>query len=86
MSLSTKDLYEIRNIVEDVVEVKIKPLLDEIAALRSDIKEIYDMIYDLQKTVITDNNFKKLSLEKKLLTLNSELLDAAKQAGITLPR
>ncbi|HEY4964595.1 MAG TPA: hypothetical protein VIH90_07955 [Candidatus Saccharimonadales bacterium] len=41
---------------------------------------------DLQKSAITEVGFKKLSLEKKLLTLNAELLNAAKQAGITLPR
>lgn len=31
-------------------------------------------------------DFKKLELEKKLLTLNAELISAARQAGITLPR
>ncbi len=44
------------------------------------------MIADLQKSTITDREFSKKSLEEKLLTLNAELLAAAKQAGIVLPR
>ena len=90
MSLTTNDLEEIRNIVESAlnkqnVEV-IKPLQGELIAIRNDIKDIYFMIADLQHSTITDKDFKKLSLEKKLLTLNAELINAAKQAGITLPR
>ena len=90
MSLTTNDLEEIRNIVESGlnkqnVEV-IKPIQGELIAIRNDIKDIYCMISDLQHSTITDKDFKKLTLEKKLLTLNAELLSAAKQAGITLPR
>lgn len=44
MSLTTDDLQQIRNIVEHAVQ----PLQDEIAALRNNIKDIYDMITDLQ--------------------------------------
>lgn len=40
----------------------------------------------LQARTITDSDFSKKPLEEKLLTLNAELLAAAKQAGITLPR
>jgi hypothetical protein len=90
MSLTTNDLEEIRNIVESAlnkqnVEV-IKPLQGELLAIRNDIKDIYFMISALQHSTITDKDFKKLTLEKKLLTLNAELINAAKQAGITLPR
>ena len=90
MSLTTNDLEEIRNIVESAlnkqnVEV-IKPLQGELIAIRNDIKDIYFMISALQHSTITDKDFKKLTLEKKLLTLNAELINAAKQAGITLPR
>ena len=90
MSLTTNDLEEIRNIVESGlnkqnVEV-IKPLQGELTAIRNDIKDIYFMISDLQHSTITDKDFNKLTLEKKLLTLNAELLSAAKQAGVTLPR
>ena len=90
MSLTTNDLEEIRNIVESAlnkqnVEV-IKPLQGELIAIRNDIKDIYFMISALQHSTITDKDFKNLTLEKKLLTLNAELINAAKQAGITLPR
>ena len=90
MSLTTNDLDEIRSIVESALDKQnvevIKPLQGELLAIRNDIKDIYFMIADLQHSTITDKDFKKLSLEKKLLTLNAELISAAKQAGITLPR
>ena len=86
MSLTTNDLEEIRNIVRSSISVELKPVKDELDMIRNDIKEIYFMIADLQHSTITDKDFRKLSLEKKLLTLNSELINAAKQAGITLPR
>jgi cell shape-determining protein MreC len=82
MSLTTNDLQQIRKIVEDVVN----PLQGEIAALRNDIQEIYDRITTLENKLMPDNQFAKLSLEQKILKLNSELLLAAKQAGISLPR
>lgn len=82
MSLTASDLQEIRVIITEAI----KPLEGEIRALRNDIKEIYVMIAQLQGRVISDKKFEKLSLEDKLLTVNSELLAAAKQAGITLPR
>ena len=86
MSLTSADLDEIRNIVQSAISVELRPIRDELEIIRNDIKEIYFMISDLQHSTITDKDFKKLSLEKKLLTLNAELLSAAKQAGITLPR
>lgn len=82
MSLTQTDLQEIKNIVSEVM----KPLNDEVLALRNDIKDIYNMISELQTSTITDKKFNKLTLEKKLLTLNAELLATAKQAGVTLPR
>ena len=82
MSLTSVDLQEIRTIFKE----EIKPLKGEVEALRNDIKDIYDMISDLQKSGIHDKHFTKLTLEEQLLALNSKLLAAAKQAGITLPR
>jgi hypothetical protein len=49
------------------------------------LKDIYDMISDLQKNSI-DDDFDNLSLEKKVLLLYSKLFAVAKQAGITLPK
>ncbi len=98
MSLTHDDLSQIRTIVRDevrsivreevdsVLTQKLKPIEGEIQALRNDIKEIYAMIAKLEKGTITDRSFEKLTLEEKLLHLNAELLAAAKQAGITLPR
>lgn len=90
MSLSTSDLDQIRNIVESALTKQtseiIKPIQGELEALRNDIKEIYDMLADIQGALLPDNQFEKLNIEQKLLKLNSELLAAAKQAGISLPR
>jgi hypothetical protein len=82
MSLTAEDLTHIRAIVRE----ENSSLRDELKALRNDIKEIYDMIAELRGRTLTDKAFEKLSLEQKLLTLNAELLAAAKQAGLTLPR
>jgi peptidoglycan hydrolase CwlO-like protein len=81
MSLTLSDLQEIRSIVEQTVQ----PLQHELQALRNDIKEIYDMISELQ-TNSSDSKFGKLSLQEQILELNSKLVRAAKQAGINLPR
>lgn len=90
MSLTTDDLNEIRNVIESALAHQsseiIKPIQNELQALRNDIKEIYDMLSGLEDKVASDEQFSKLSLEQKLLKLNSELLAAAKQAGISLPR
>ena len=75
MSLTTADLNDIRNIVERALSKQnneiIKTLRGELEAIRNDIKDIYFMISDLQHNTITDKEFKKLTLEKKLLTLNA---------------
>lgn len=82
MSLTQSDLQQIRSLFEEYI----KPIDGRLQALENDVKEIYQMITEIQQTTVTDVKFKKLSLEKKLLTLNTELLATAKQAGITLPR
>jgi hypothetical protein len=82
MSLTREDLQQI----EAIFDRKLDPILGELTALREDIKEIYGMMAGLQKNTTTDSDFSKKSLEEKLLILNTELLAAAKQAGIALPR
>jgi len=90
MSLTANDFNEIRNIVEAALNSQsdeiIRPIRGELLALRDDIKEIYNMISELQGKITPDKQFQKLSLEQKLLKMNSELLAVAKQAGISLPR
>ena len=46
MSLTYKDLNAIRTVVEETVD----PVKGELKALSSDIKEIYTMLADLQKS------------------------------------
>ena len=94
MNLTADDLGAIREIVKDevstvvrsTVKEELSPISGELEALRNDIREIYDMLANLQGKVVPNKEFQKLTLEQKLLKLNSELLSAAKQAGITLPR
>lgn len=81
MSLSYDDLQAIRKIVEETVN----PIRGDIEALSNDIKDIYVMIAELQKAVGGNESFQKLSVEKKILRLHTELVEAARQAGVTLP-
>lgn len=73
---------------QDMREVKgtLKNIDDRVTTMENDIKEIYYMIANLQKTQSAGKKFSKLSLEQKLLKINQELLIAAKEAGIELPR
>jgi len=80
MSLSYDDLQAIRKIVEETVD----PIKGELEALGNDIKEIYGMIASIQKSPDA-TNLHKLNLEEKILKLHSDLVEAANQAGITLP-
>ena len=86
MSLSATDLSEIRSIFKEELRQELEPIKGDLEALSNDVKEMYAMIADLQRSTISDPRFKKLTIEKKLLALNAELLEAARQVGITLPR
>jgi len=81
MSLSYEDLQSIRKVVEETIH----PVRGDIEALGNDVKEIYEMLAELQKKPEGSESFNKLNIEKKLLKLHAELIEAAKQAGITLP-
>lgn len=85
MSLTSEDLLQIRTVVSEVLQERLQPLEGRLEALENDIKAIYHMVSDLQRAD-KHSSFRKLSLERKLLKLNEELLLAAKQAGIRLPR
>jgi septal ring factor EnvC (AmiA/AmiB activator) len=80
MSLSYDDLQAIRKIVEETVS----PIQGNLEALSNDIKEIYEMISELQKES-KNTDSQNSSIEEKLLRLHAELVEAAKQAGVTLP-
>ena len=78
----------------------VKPIQNELAAIRNDLKEIYDRLISLEtrmtnmegrmtrleSKIMPEKEFEKLTVKQKLLRLNSELLIAAKQAGVSLPR
>ncbi len=81
MSLSSEDLQAIRQIVQDVII----PLEGKLDALEDDVKEIYTMLSELQKTPNTNDSLQKPNLEQKLLSLHEDLIEAARQAGIVLP-
>ena len=82
MSLTQDDLLQI----EAIFDKKLDPLFGKLEALENDIKEIYEMLSELQKATTVDRDFRKLSLEEKLLRVNAELIATAQQAGIQLPR
>ena len=75
MSLTQDDLQQIRSIIRE-----------EIEPLENDIKEIYFMLRDFMRANDNNQPFSKLNLEKQLLHINKELIQAAKQAGVSLPR
>jgi predicted nucleic acid-binding Zn-ribbon protein len=93
MSLTNDDLQAIREIIKDevstivrsTVQEELNPITGEIEALGNDIKEIYEMLTDIQNETTNKTTFKKANLEEKILRLHAELVDAAKQANITLP-
>lgn len=76
---------DVRILQSDMREVKstLASLDGRVQALEADIKEIY---FILARRNSEDEKFDKLSLEKKLLKLNANLLATAKEAGIKLPR
>lgn len=78
----------LRDTSEDVRQIKqkLERLEGKVEALEADIKEIYLTQSRLEKRLMGGDKFAKLTLEKKLLQLNSNLLATAKEAGITLPR
>jgi uncharacterized protein (UPF0335 family) len=71
--------------VTALVREEIKSFIDEIEALRNDIKEIYDMIVDLQKSQDSSKHLKKMTVEEKILKVHAELVGTARQAGLTKP-
>ncbi len=82
MSLTAEDLSQIRTIFRE----EIQTLDGRVEALENYIKEIYSMLKRMEGGMLTDKIFKRLSLEDKLLRINTELLSAAKEAGMELPR
>lgn len=81
MSLSYEDLQAIRKVVEETIH----PVRGDIEALTNDVKEINEMLAELQKNPEGSESLEKLNIEKKLLKLHTELVEAVRQAGVILP-
>lgn len=79
---------DVRVLKDDMRQVKtsLATLEGKVEALEADIKEVYLMQASLERSSKGDAKFAKLTLEKKLLRLNADLLATAKEAGIALPR
>lgn len=79
---------DVRILKDDMRDVKLnlEELNGRVTALEADIKELYLIQVKHAQQTPSEKKFAKLSLEKKLLKINTELLITAREAGITLPR
>ncbi|MBP7837193.1 hypothetical protein KA021_00640 [Candidatus Saccharibacteria bacterium] len=77
---------EMREVKTDIRQMKqhLGSIDGRVEALENDIRDIYSMMKKNENSI--DVVFSKQSLEQKLFRLNKELLQTAKQAGVTLPR
>ncbi|HUB94020.1 MAG TPA: hypothetical protein VMB52_05965 [Verrucomicrobiae bacterium] len=71
--------------VVSIIEETVNPLRGNVKTLSNDIKNIYQMIGDLQKAIGINGSFEKLTIENKILHLHAELVEVARQAGVSLP-
>jgi predicted nucleic acid-binding Zn-ribbon protein len=78
---ATNDLRDELRSTASSLHQRFDQLEGKVEAIENDIKDIYVMLAE----VPSDNKFAKLSIEKKLLKAHSLIIDAAKQAGVTLP-
>lgn len=69
--------------IKETVEEVIRPIQAELKALRNDVNEIYSMITKLEANQL--NLSKDDNIETKILKIHSDLVKAAKQAGVKLP-
>ncbi|MEJ0072991.1 MAG: hypothetical protein WDN27_02810 [Candidatus Saccharibacteria bacterium] len=79
---------EAKSIVSDElipIRLRLDTMSHKVEALYNDVKDIYHMISDLQKTNRRVASFAKKDLEKKLVETYKELLAIAKREGIKLP-
>ncbi len=94
MSLTEPDVKKIRLIVreevESIISTRVEPRFDNVEGkletLENDIKDIYEMIADLQKLTRQVAHFEKYDLEQKVVTAYKGIVAIAQQEGIKLPR
>ncbi len=58
----------------------------QLSELEVDIRHLYKLVEKLQKANGADKEFKKRTVEQKILTLYEQFRTVAKEAGVTLPR
>ena len=75
--------------LDSTVTTRIDPRFDNleerVEALDNDIKEIYEMISELQKLTRQVAHFEKYDLEQKILKSYKNIMSIAKEAGVKLP-
>jgi len=67
------------------IRLKLDTMGHKLEALYNDVKDIYHMLAELQKTDQKIAGFAKKDLEKKLIETYKDLLAIAKREGIKLP-
>lgn len=66
------------------IETRLDSIEGRIEALEADIKELYLLVEKMEKSQ-KPKGYDKLSLEKKLITTHSMVMEIAKKYGINLP-
>ncbi len=94
MSFTQTDLQQIRIMIREEIDsaitTRIDPRFDKlegrVQALDNDVKDIYEMISELQKLTRQVAHFEKYDLEQKILKSYKNILALATEAGVKLPK
>jgi archaellum component FlaC len=68
------------------IDNRLENIEGRLEALENDVKDLYRITAAIQSGTITDKQFASQSTEKKLFTINAEVLALAKKLGVSLPR
>lgn len=68
----------------DRVERKVDHLEGEIKALYADVKELHRITGELERHIMSETRFAKLSTEQKLRRLYTDIMALARHLGVTL--
>lgn len=87
MSTQEKELRSFKNEVYarfGQMDTKLQELTDKITMLDEDVRALYGLLDEYKATVPGKKGYARLTIDKKMDILHSELHKTAKQAGITL--
>lgn len=78
---------DVSSLKSEMIEVKrsLHNLVGKAEGLENDVREIYTMLAELQKDNRANKRFSRMSLEEKLLQTHTDLVQLAKEAGVSLP-